>query len=754
MAENIGTGIVEIKADAKGLGNDIAKQVDSEGDSVKKAGHGLGIGFGAAFKLAAGSAAVAAGVAFAKSAVGAASDLNESANAVNVTFGEAAGGIAQLSKEAATAVGLSSSEFNGLAVRFSSFAQTVAGDGGDVAGTMDEMTTRAADFASVMNLDVADAANLFQSGLAGESEPLRAYGLDISAAAVETFAYANGLAVAGEALTEQQKVQARYGLIMEQTAKTAGDFANTSDGLANRQRIMAAEFENVKAKIGAGLLPVLSAVVGFITTKVIPAFGKASEFVAKAFDFLKGGFTGEFTNEGEGVLLFLNQFGATVRVVFDGVAKAFEFFKGGFTGEFTNEGEGVLLFLNRFGAVVRTVADFVISSLPKVRDALMGAFQWIVDNREYVIAAVAGIAVVVASVVIPTFTAWVAVNWALVTSFIAANAPIVAIGIAIAALVAGVIWAYENWGWFRTAVDAVASFITDTLIPALQAVAGWIVDNVVPAIAAVVRWIGDNLVPAIGAVVSWINDNLVPAFAAVVGFIMDTLVPAFASIVNFIFDKVIPAVSNIISKFTEVASAVGTKVGEIVAFVVGIPGRIGDTVATMWDGLKNGVTAAKDWVGSAIDGIVSFARGLPGRINGFFSGMWDGIASAFKSAINSVIRGWNSLSFTLPSFDTHIPGVGSVGGFTVSTPDIGYLATGGVISQPMIAMMGEAPGARRNPEIVSPVRLMADTFRDVLRDGGGGGITINNTRRDLTGADLAFALRMNELMSPGSVVAA
>jgi hypothetical protein len=58
-------------------------------------------------------------------------------------------------------------------------------------------------------------------------------------------------------MTEAEKVMARYGLLMQETAITAGDFANTSDGLANTQRILKAEFENVKAEVGEALIPVM-----------------------------------------------------------------------------------------------------------------------------------------------------------------------------------------------------------------------------------------------------------------------------------------------------------------------------------------------------------------------------------------------------------------------------------------------------------------------------------------------------------------
>jgi hypothetical protein len=227
-------------------------------------------------KFGAGAVAVAGVAAVGLVKLGqSASDLGESVNAVNVTFKDAAGGVLELGENAAKSVGLSKTEFNGLAVQFSSFATTIAGEGGDVVATLDDLTTRGADFASVMNMDVNEAMALFQSGLAGESEPLRKYGLDVSAAAVETFAYANGIAEAGAKLTEAQKIQARYGLIMEQTAKTQGDFANTADSFANRQRVLNAELENAKAAIGQGVLPMMEALLG-VVSKVTGAFSSLS----------------------------------------------------------------------------------------------------------------------------------------------------------------------------------------------------------------------------------------------------------------------------------------------------------------------------------------------------------------------------------------------------------------------------------------------------------------------------------------------
>ena len=44
-----------------------------------------------------------------------------------------------------------------------------------MAGVINDLTTRAADFASVMNIDVQEASTVFRSGLSGETEPLKRF---------------------------------------------------------------------------------------------------------------------------------------------------------------------------------------------------------------------------------------------------------------------------------------------------------------------------------------------------------------------------------------------------------------------------------------------------------------------------------------------------------------------------------------------------------------------------------------------------
>lgn len=233
-------------------------------------------------KIAAGAFAFDKIMDFGRASVGAFSDLNESVNAVQVTFGSAADGILDLGENAAESVGLANSEFNSLAVGFAAFASEIAGSTGrDVTSVIEDLTVRIADFASVMNLDVPEAAEKFRSGLAGETEPLRKFGLDVSAAAVNQKLLAEGLVASTSEITEQDKVLGRYLLIMEQTEKTAGDFANTSDDLANRQRILEARFTDAQAALGEGLVPAMTAALE-VGTDLLPWVVRFANGLAEA----------------------------------------------------------------------------------------------------------------------------------------------------------------------------------------------------------------------------------------------------------------------------------------------------------------------------------------------------------------------------------------------------------------------------------------------------------------------------------------
>jgi hypothetical protein len=259
--------------DPKGL-----KQANASFATLQSSVSSLGRNFATA-----GIAIGAIGAGLAKT-VQTASSYAESVNAVNVAFGKSAQGIIDFGKTAATTLGVSQVDFNNAAVRFSAFAKRIVGSGGDASKFIAEISTRASDFASVFNIDVSEALQVFQSGLAGEAEPLKRFGINLLDSEVKAYAAANGIGAIGKELTETEKVQARYGLLLQATSKTQGDFANTSDGLANQLRILKAEVSNTQIEIGNQLLPVMAELLP-IVRDLVSELGTQLVAAVKAVDW-------------------------------------------------------------------------------------------------------------------------------------------------------------------------------------------------------------------------------------------------------------------------------------------------------------------------------------------------------------------------------------------------------------------------------------------------------------------------------------
>jgi phage terminase Nu1 subunit (DNA packaging protein) len=111
------------------------------------------------------------------------------------------------------------------------------------------------DMASFYNLPMDEAIQKLQSGLAGEVEPLRRLGIMVDEATVKSYAYANGIATQGKELTANEKVLARYGVIMDATSKAQGDLARTADSPANAMRRLGQTMAQAGADIGKIFMP-------------------------------------------------------------------------------------------------------------------------------------------------------------------------------------------------------------------------------------------------------------------------------------------------------------------------------------------------------------------------------------------------------------------------------------------------------------------------------------------------------------------
>lgn len=230
--------------------------------------------------IATAGAAVAAG-AFLRDAITQASDLQEATSKTGVIFGKASADIVRYAEGAADAIGQSKTQAMDAASTFATFGKAAGLAGGDLSGFSTELVTLSSDLASFHNADPSEVIEAIGAGLRGEAEPLQRFGVLLNDAALRTAALEQGLIkTTKEALTPQQKVLAAHQVIMEQTTDAQGDFARTSDGLANSQRTLSARAKDAAAELGQKFLPVTEKITHALSDGVLPAVVSAGGAIA------------------------------------------------------------------------------------------------------------------------------------------------------------------------------------------------------------------------------------------------------------------------------------------------------------------------------------------------------------------------------------------------------------------------------------------------------------------------------------------
>ena len=141
------------------------------------------------------------------------------------------------------------------------------------------LTQLTGDVASFYNLDHEEAATKLKSVFTGETESLKELGIVMTQTALNEYAMQRGMKKTVDQMTPNEKAALRYRFVLDQLSTASGDFARTSEGWANQTRILALQFENIKASLGQGLINILDPAVEKLNTDYMPALqGVADKF--------------------------------------------------------------------------------------------------------------------------------------------------------------------------------------------------------------------------------------------------------------------------------------------------------------------------------------------------------------------------------------------------------------------------------------------------------------------------------------------
>lgn len=545
-------------------------------------------------KAAGGAALLLGGMAtMGKVAGDSASRLQQAQGAVESIFGKQAGQIDNLAKKASGAVGLAQSEYSELAGVLGAQLNNLGVSQDDLVGTTDGLISKGADLAATFGGTTADAVEALTAAFRGETDPIEKYGISIKQADVASQMAANGTDKLTGAAGKAAKTQATLDLITKQSASSQGQFARETDSAAGSAQIAAANWENAKAALGESLLPVMSA----LATKAAEVAG----FIQKnstAFTIMAG--------------------------VIAGVAAAI---------------------------LVAQGASMAYSVVLGIQAAATGAGTAAITANNIALGAYA----VWTGIVRTATLVWTGVQWAL-NAALSAN-PIALVVIAIAALVAGIIWAWNNVAWFRDGIIAAWEWIKTTSITVWNAVSQFIVDvwnNIVTWVmekinlfvqANIIAWnfIKTTITNVWNAIVSWVVAKVTGFVNGIVNAwntIKSTTVAVYNLIKAAIMNAFIKIVTTVANKVNEVKAKVENTWNMIKARTLAIFAAVVTIVRSKIDNVVSTVKSLPSKAKSALGNLGALLKGsgqalIQGFINGI-KGMIGKVTSAAKNVVQKV----------------------------------------------------------------------------------------------------------------------
>lgn len=546
------------------------------GDFEKEAESKIG---GTLKRIAGAAAAAFAAVKvkdFFAGAISNASDLEESMSKVRVVFEDSAGAVEKFAANAPTALGQTRQQALEAAGTLGNLL-TATGLAEDKAADMSTTFVQlATDLGSFNNVPVDEALEALRSGLVGETEPLKRFGVNLNQARIEAKALELGLISNKGELDAAAKSQAAYALILEDTEKAQGDFARTSGGLANQQKILSARFEDIKTRIGTALLPVATRLVTLLSDGMGPAFefvSRVGRQVGEVFSTIASVFRGS-GDEAEGV-------GSRIR----GVAETIS--------EFVNR---LIETVQRIIPVVAPVVALVVQKFGEILAVVQANFPVI----QQIISDVIAIVSEVISKAVTVITAlWSVFGDDLLRIVNATFNTIKAVIEAVIKVVAGIVQFVLSIikGDFSGAFEAIKSIVAAglDLVKALFR-------NALDAVIGLLGAFFDGARAVLGKVLDFVK--------SIPGRILDLL----ADLGSLLFNKGRDLLTGLLNGLEGF-------IGLVINFFKGLPGRFLDGLGNIGELLVN---VGKDLIRGLIRGIKSLAGSAVDAVKGVLGSIVDG----------------------------------------------------------------------------------------------------------------------------------
>lgn len=488
------------------------------------------------------------------------SDLEETLSKVDVTFGKSS---ASVKKWADTSI-----EKMGLAKQTALDATALFGDMGTGMGMNQKeaakmgmgLTQLGADMASFKNVSIDRAQTALAGVYTGETEALKSLGVVMTETNLAEFAASKGITKKISDMTQAEKVQLRYNFVMDKTKNAQGDFARTSDSLANKTRTAKEKTKELSAELGGKLAPIYNKLLE-VGTKVLDWFGKLSGkqqkwilYIGIALAVL-GPLVTMIGTLATVMGFLLSPVGLIVAaVVLLAAGLVYAYFK-------------FQAFRNIVDTVWRAIVTVVKWAWENIIKPIWDVIVWYITN-----------------ILVPYYK----MLWAVIQ-------------VVWNAIVSVIKWAWENV--IKPIWDLIYWYVTTVLIPVwtkIWEVAVWVWNKVVEGIQAAWNFIK----PIWDSIWAFITEKLVPAFQKIWDKVSDVFTKVWNTISGWVtnvkdgFDKVKGWIATLVEKFNEIKDKVGEAFGNVADAITKPFKSAFNTVVDLWNKSIGKISIdLPDWLG-------------------------------------------------------------------------------------------------------------------------------------------------------------
>src|ERR1700761_9008099 len=135
----------------------------------------------------------------------------------------------------------------------------------------EQLSVLAVDLASFYNANDEDAMHALRSGLTGEYESLKRFGVVLNDATLSEYARTIGIKKKVQQMSIAEKTEVRYGYILKSTKNAQGDAARTANGFANASRALKDSLRDLGTQMGQAVLPYIEKAI-FVARDTLKAF--------------------------------------------------------------------------------------------------------------------------------------------------------------------------------------------------------------------------------------------------------------------------------------------------------------------------------------------------------------------------------------------------------------------------------------------------------------------------------------------------